>query len=77
MVNWPIMTGIISVATIFCFLAMITICGIYRAVNDDVEESEYDRYEHAETNSELAFSEDLSAFEDGQGHAAPDSTLDD
>ena len=80
MVNWPITTGLIGIATIFSFLAMITICGIYRAVNDDDDDdrtsSGYDQFEPSEVDStDIAQSETVSSVSDNNQFVAPDSTF--
>ena len=57
---------------------MITICGIYRAVNDDDEDesgSEFDRFEPSEVDStDIAQSETVSSVSDNN-LVAPDSTF--
>ena len=47
MVNWPILTALFGIATIFAFLSLITICSINRVVRDD------------SADTEIIFSDDL------------------
>ncbi|KAI1309406.1 Seipin [Halotydeus destructor] len=70
MVNYPLLTGLIGVSTIFGFLTMITICGVYRIVSED-EDGEY---ENSDAGSEEPFSGSTSMIDEPY---SPDSTVDD
>jgi hypothetical protein len=62
MVNWPILTALFGIATIFAFLSLVTICSINRVVRDD------------SADTEIIFSDDLIS---NQGSAStPDVTED-
>lgn len=75
MVNWPILTALFGVATIFAFLSLITICSINRVVRDESADTELIFPDDSVTDGEsLSKSEPLDEDERLED---PDSTVND
>jgi len=75
MVNWPILTALFGIATIFAFLALITICSINRVVKDDTADTEI-LFPGEEDSRESATPEPDSSVKNDQDNAqSPDSTV--
>jgi seipin len=76
MVNWPILTALFGVATIFAFLSLITICSINRVVRDDSADTEM-IFPEDSMNSFESNNESLERHEEEERQQDPDSTVND
>lgn len=72
MVNWPIITGLIGIGTIFGFLAMLTICGVYRVVSPDDNDGFDEEFPRRAKASDTT--DDQSVMSESVAGDGPDST---